>query len=295
MIIFLVQFSMLTWSFSQNLKPYVLAATISNTSIEQLSTEVEAGLNSGGFQILGTYKPVNEAGRMLIAVTHPALQRAVKKVGGLTGFAAVLRVAITKEGNDMMISYTNPTYWCAAYFTDNFAKVIPEVSQVESAFKNSFKQYPNAKQFGSEKGLSLDKLKNYKYMFGMPVFEDNIRLAKFSSFDAATSKIDENLKAGKKNLVKVYEYEIADKQIKLYGIGLNGPTGENAFMPIIDQSSPKHTAFLPYEILVYQNNVYMLHGRFRIALSFPDLTMGTFMKIVSTPGEIEDLLKMACN
>jgi len=34
----------------------------------------------------------------------------------------------------------------------------------------------------------------------------------------------------------------------------------------------------------------MLHGRFRIALSFPDLTMGTFTKIMSTPGEIEDLL-----
>jgi hypothetical protein len=35
----------------------------------------------------------------------------------------------------------------------------------------------------------------------------------------------------------------------------------------------------------------MLHGRYRIALSFPDLTMGTFSKIMSTPGDIEDLLK----
>jgi len=37
--------------------------------------------------------------------------------------------------------------------------------------------------------------------------------------------------------------------------------------------------------------VLMLHGRFRIAISFPDLTMGTFSKIMSTPGNIEDLLK----
>jgi len=44
-------------------------------------------------------------------------------------------------------------------------------------------------------------------------------------------------------------------------------------------------------MLVDDNKVYMLHGRFRIALSFPDLSMGTFMKIMSTPGDIEKMLK----
>jgi hypothetical protein len=39
------------------------------------------------------------------------------------------------------------------------------------------------------------------------------------------------------------------------------------------------------------NEVHMLHGRFRIALAFPDLTMGTFTKIMSTPGNIQDLLE----
>ena len=45
------------------------------------------------------------------------------------------------------------------------------------------------------------------------------------------------------------------------------------------------------EMLVMDNKVVMLHGRFRIALSFPDLTMGTFTKIMSSPGNIEDLLE----
>ncbi len=62
-------------------------------------------------------------------------------------------------------------------------------------------------------------------------------------------------------------------------------------MPIIDIGTNKLTAFLPYELLVLNDKAYMLHGRFRIALSFPDLTMGTFMKIVSTPGNIEDMLE----
>ena len=61
-------------------------------------------------------------------------------------------------------------------------------------------------------------------------------------------------------------------------------------MPIIDIAQQKHVTFLPYEFLVVGKEVRMLHGRFRIALSFPDLTMGTFTKIMSTPGEIEDLL-----
>ena len=72
-----------------------------------------------------------------------------------------------------------------------------------------------------------------------------------------------------------------------------GENGEGKFMPKIDLGTPKHTAFLPYEFLVVDNKVHMLHGRYRIALSFPDLSLGTFMKIVSTPGDIKDLLEKA--
>jgi len=59
---------------------------------------------------------------------------------------------------------------------------------------------------------------------------------------------------------------------------------------IIDIAQQKHVTFLPYELLVVGKKVHMLQGRFRIALSLPDLTMGTFTKIMSSPGEIEDLL-----
>ncbi|MEZ4908258.1 MAG: hypothetical protein R2771_11610 [Saprospiraceae bacterium] len=58
-------------------------------------------------------------------------------------------------------------------------------------------------------------------------------------------------------------------------------------MSKIDITSPKHTA-LPYELLILDNKVYMLHGRFRIALAFPDLSIDQFMKIVS----LQDILKI---
>jgi hypothetical protein len=35
----------------------------------------------------------------------------------------------------------------------------------------------------------------------------------------------------------------------------------------------------------------MLHGKYRFALHWPELTMGQFMKISSTPGDVEDFLK----
>lgn len=39
------------------------------------------------------------------------------------------------------------------------------------------------------------------------------------------------------------------------------------------------------------NKATMLHGKYRIALHWPELTMGTFMKIMSTPKSIQRFMK----
>ena len=101
--------------------------------------------------------------------------------------------------------------------------------------------------------------------------------------------IEKNLQSSE-TCSKVFVRDLPGKEVKLYGIALKGETGEGQFVPIIDIAQQKHVTFLPYELLVVGKEVRMLHGRFRIALSFPDLTMGTFTKIMSTTGEIEDLL-----
>ena len=72
---------------------------------------------------------------------------------------------------------------------------------------------------------------------------------------------------------------------------LGGERRESRYVPIIDFGERKHTAFLPYGLLVMDDAVVMLHGRFRIALSFPDLTMGTFSKIMAPPGDIKKLMQ----
>ena len=122
----------------------------------------------------------------------------------------------------------------------------------------------------------------------MEKFDDVVKLNEFENFEDAVSKIDGKL-AGSDDLI--YSVEFQDEQIKLYGIAIGGEKGEEHFLPIIDITAPQHTAFLPYELLVVDKKAVMLHGRYRIALSFPDLTMMTFSKIMSTPGDIKNALK----
>jgi len=47
---------------------------------------------------------------------------------------------------------------------------------------------------------------------------------------------------------------------------------------------------LPYEIYVTDKEVAAPHGRFRIALAFPDVGMGQFMRISSLPNDIMETM-----
>ncbi len=284
--------SVFTITNSQTLKPYILGSTCSK-SINDVKAMAKTGLEEAGFTVIGEYMPVEDNSRWVMVVSHPALDKAVKSVGELTGFASTLRLALTKEGDIINISYTNPVYWGNAYFRKDFKKVAADYEMVDAAFKKAVSNIGTAKdtQFGSEEGLKVDDLRKYHYMFGMPYFDDTKEFDNFNSHSEAVAKIDKSLKSGKPGVKLVYKYTVPGTKLTLYGLALTCETGESNFMPKIDLGTPKHTAFLPYELLVMDDEVHMLHGRFRIAIAFPDLTMGTFTKIMSSPGDIEDLLK----
>lgn len=277
---------------AQTLSPYILGATSSN-SVAELKPIVSEALSNNGLKVVGSYMPAADKNRLVLIVTHNDLTKAVQQMGGLTGFATTLRVGITREGTITNITYTNPAYWGNAYFRNDFSKVTSNYSAVTSSFMAAMKSIDGYQgtSFGSKKGEDADDLHKYHYMMGMPYFDNTNELAEFDSYAEAVSKIDANLKKGVPNVKMVYKVVIPGKNLAVYGIALSGEDGESKFLPKIDIASPKHTAFLPYEILVMGDEVHMLHGRYRIALAFPDLTMGTFTKIMSTPGEIEDMLE----
>lgn len=277
---------------AQALKPYVLGAT-SSKSITELKPIVSEALSSNGLKVVGSYMPAADKNRLVLIVTHNELTKAVQKMGGLTGFAATLRVGITREGTITNVSYTNPIYWGNAYFRDDYSKVSSNYAAITKSFETAMKSLDGYKGlfFGSKKGVDADDLHDYHYMIGMPYFDDTEELRAFDSYKEAVAKIDANLKKGVPNASLVYKVNVPGKELTVYGIALSGEDGESEFLPKIDISTPKHTAFLPYEILVMGNKVHMLNGRYRIAVSFPDLSMSTFTKIMSTPGDIEDMMR----
>ena len=279
-------------SFAQNLKPYILGfETTENVAI--IKDKIVTNLKANNIYTVGQYQPAEDPNRWVIVFTSPELKSAVKSVGGKTGFAMTLRVAITSENGKTIVSYTNPKYWGNAYFQDHFDKVKDKYSTLNTHLIAAMKASGTyiGSEFGSNKGLSTKDLRSYHYMMGMPYFEDSVELEDFDNYAAAVAKIDASVKNGTPNVKIVYKVTIPGTKLTLYGFALSGENGEAQFLPIIDQGSPKHTAFLPYEVLVNDDEVHILHGRYRIAIAFPDLTMGTFSKIMSTPGNIEDLLE----
>ena len=140
--------------------------------------------------------------------------------------------------------------------------------------------------------VKADKLKKYNYKIAMPYFTDPVELNEYSSFEEGLSIIEANLKAKKGNTIEVYKLIYPNEKVAVFGVGLqNAETGEANFLHKIGES---HAAALPYEIILQGTEATMLHGRYRIALHWPDLTMGRFMKIMSTPGDIKDAFKELC-
>ena len=59
-------------------------------------------------------------------------------------------------------------------------------------------------------------------------------------------------------------------------------------MDKIDIGTPKATPALPWEFLVTGKELVYLPGKYRIAIMFPDLTMGTFMQISEVPDNMAE-------
>lgn len=281
--------SLIVWfTGSAQLKPYTLASE-SSKDLSAVEQDVRSNLAAEGFEVIGSYSPSTEIERRVLIITREDLLSMVSDLGGLNGFMSALRVGITRENGVSSVSYTTPEYWGNAYLRSSYEQVEALVKSVQNDLTSALSDGTES-QFGSKSGLEAEKLRKYKYMMGMPRFEDTELLATFDSHTQAVQTIESNIEKSTDNIELVYSIPLPDSDQVLYGFGLAGEEGEGSFMPVIDLTSPRHTAFLPYEMLVSGNEVHMLHGRYRIALSFPDLKMGTFMKIVSTPKDIKSQL-----
>lgn len=275
------------------LKPYTLAGIDEGTLVE-VQARVEESLAGSGFEVMGDYSPAGEDTLRVLGITTEGLREATAQRGGLLGFASVLRVGLHETDAGVLVSFMTPRYWGNAYFGKAFAEVEPLYTQLEEQFKTAFAELNETRfePFGSKKGMLSSKLRKYHYMIGMPYFDDVVVLNTGSTFEDAVSAIESRAATEDSDSMIVYAIKAPEQKMALFGVALSGDKGEAHFLPKIDTGEPRHVPFLPYEMLVLDNKVVALHGKYRIALSFPDLSMGRFMKIVSTPGDIADALRV---
>ena len=277
-------------SNGQELSPYIKIGE-SNESIQKISEKVITALKDNSFTVLGEYNPSNKSSLKVIAFTRTDLKNSVIKVSDRGGLAAAFKVGLVEKNGKVTISYTNPDYILRAYLRDNYNSFKSVFTKFSADLKSTFSSIGTEfKPFGGT--VNADKLKKYHYKIMMPYFTDPVTLNEFSSFEAGLNLIEKNLKAKKGNTVQVYKIIFKEQKVAVFGVGLQSKEdGESYFLPKIGED---HVAALPYEIILQGKEATMLHGKYRIALHWPELTMGTFMKIMSTPGDIEDTLEALC-
>jgi len=250
--------------------------------------EVKTALQNSGFKVIGEYQPGNTKNLAVVCYTHSELEKIALDFSDRGSLAAALKVGFQKEGNSVKISMINPMYLFYAYFIDGVEKHEKELAKISNDAKTAMKNVGSEfTPFGGK--LDKEKLQKYHYKVMMPYFKDAEELNKFDSFEDGLKVIQKNLASGKGNTQKVYELIYPDKKVAVFGVGLLNPDdGEPKFLPIIGE---ENIAAMPYELILQGNTATILPGKYRLALSWPELTMGTFMKIMSTPGDIKDTME----
>jgi hypothetical protein len=278
------------------LQPFVLAYKTTG-DVSTVASDVKSKLTAAGFEIAGEYSPY--AGADIIVVTNAALKaNAAKSDRG--GYGAAQRVAVTKNGDDIEVSYTNPVYMAAAY------RMAGDLADVRAQLEGALGAESD---FGSEKNLTAEDLRKYHYTVMMEYFDDPSELAEYDNHAEAVKAVEAGLAAGAGGTAKVYRIDVPGKspegkEMTVFGVAMKGVnaddcSGDEFIMSRIDKSTPRHTAHLPYEILVNGDEAEALYGRFRIAIDWPHLPMvassngGTFFSIMCSPNAIEEALTKA--
>lgn len=283
--LFLACFALVALAQDAVLKPFVLGSK-GPGDLAQKVEATKAALAANGFTIAGSYTPY--ANTTIIAVTNDELRSLAAK-SEMGGFGAAQRVAVVKAGNDVQVSYTNPIYLSHAYRMAGEPK--ETVAKLQAALGR-------LEEFGA-KGLTAQQLRKYHYMFGMEYFDEPNEFVKYGSYEEAVKAVEAGLAAGKHGVTKVYRVDVNGKQETLFGVAMknNGDKHmDDAFiMSEIDFKDVKSAAHLPYDILVTGNKVIAQYARFRIAISFPDLSMAganSFMNIMKSPEAIREALSL---
>jgi len=261
--------------------PYLTGNALPAAELPALMGRVEQKLRDDGFAVVGRHLPPGLPRHGSVIVTDAALTQAARKAGGTAILATAIRVGVKADGS---VSYMNPDYWGRAYLRDAYALAEPALRSVRTRLAHALGEGP---AFGGD--VPDANLPGYRYMIGMErIDSQRNELASFASFDEALKTVRANLAQGLGGTSAVYEVVLPEARLAVIGVAMNDPEHGEGWW--VGKIGPDHVAALPYEIYLIDGKVYALYGRYRIALSWPALGMGQFMRIARAPDVIHDTL-----
>jgi hypothetical protein len=222
----------------------------------QSADKVKSKLKANGFSILATTTPIK--GSTVITVTN-------KELKNTNSWLATLNVLV----NEKEVRVQNPSYFGAAYLGDKFT-----YGQFAGTLKSLQKALGDLHTVADE--FKLAKLPKYQFMLGMAHVDDTIDVGEGADLETKL----------KDNKYVVYSLKLPNGAT-LVGHNLRSRT--NKFLLKIDAVHNAH--ILPYRSIIKDGKAVMLDPKYYLAVSLPLLSMGEFMKIASTPGEIEKDIK----
>jgi len=230
--------------------------------------DAKAKLEAAGFSVISTYK-IDKKGKIhSIVFTDKSLLKNASHPQ--RGFAANLRLLVDEVNG--LVSITNPVYVQKAFMQDAYDDAFAK--ETLKRLRDHFDALKNSKDV-----VKFIRLPRYKFMNGMPVYEDMIEIASGSNAEL--------LAKARHSKKVVFEQKLSNGST-LIGVDLSRRTKK-----FVKKIGYQNAELLPYPVLIEDGKAYALAPKYYIAVMYPLLSMSEFMTIATVPGAIgKDLDKI---
>lgn len=228
---------------------------------------IKSKLEKVGFEVLSTYSPLKKEYLKVLVFTNKQLisTSSIKKCG----FASIQRVLINNKTKKIRV--TNPHYWLHAFMRKSY--VPSDANAITTSLTSALGELEPTKD-----ALEENEISKYHYAISMPYYKDMVEL-----------KNGKGLLQKIKKKKKLFEIKLSDKTT-LVGVKLSKNSEK-----FIETIGERNALILPYTILIKDDKAYALAPKYYLAISYPLLSLGEFMKISSTPDAIIRKLKKVFN
>jgi len=284
---------------------YIKVVEKAQGSFDEVSSAVESGLKSAGWEVLGTYDSGLPDGcefrSRVIIFSSQAYASSIMGNGVKAAFAMPLRAGIYEDETGINVAVVNPASInrtiihetklndFSLSISNSIVDVIAEAVSANTVKKQIGQLRKKGMVGGMGGGRFVKKIEEV-YTAG-------------DGSDSTLRKVMEDVKKGilgnRKNWQLIYTYDLSAGGAVIFGVS-KAKTEARGFTIAGEKRSSDsykfpgidHGAAYPIEVIVYKDEgkikVVTLDEMYRMKMYFQDAGMWAFMKNMRMPGEIED-------